>query len=387
MVRPGRVIGGRYHVVEALGAGGMGRVWKAHDGVLGMDVAIKEVRLPVALSETEQAERLRRAEREARNAARLRDHPNIVGVHDVVRDNDVPWMVMQLVDGTSLQDHLDAHGPLSVDRAANVATALLRALAAAHDAGITHRDIKPGNIMLATNGEILLTDFGIAVHQDDTALTGTGAFIGSVEYIAPERALGQDGKAASDLFSLGVTLYQSVEGVSPFRRDTPAATLTAVLSHQPPPPEHAGRLAPLITQLLDKDPDQRPTLARALALTDVPQPTAPLPPIETGRSVTSTAPNTPELWRSKWVREDLHITSRGAFVFWGLLFLGIGIYLAVMDRQSSWSALPLNAAIVGGIVFGLAALLDSVVTRPVAMWTLWLVGLGVSITVFWPYLS
>ncbi|MFF9864252.1 serine/threonine-protein kinase [Streptomyces sp. NPDC013953] len=374
-MRPGRVIGNRYLLVEILGTGGMGRVWKAQDSVLGMDVAIKEVRLPPAISGTEQEERLRRAEREARNAARLRDHPNIVGVHDVVRHDGVPWIVMQRVDGTSLQNHLDAHGPLSVDRAASVATALLRALKAAHDAGITHRDIKPANVMLATDGEVLLTDFGIAVHQDDTALTDTGAFIGSVEYTAPERASGQDGKAASDLFSLGVTLYQCLEGVSPFRRATPAATLTAVLTHRPPSPRRAGRLAPLITQLMNKDPEHRPTVVGALALVDRPRSTVTEPLLRTGRSEK-------EPWQSTFVRGELHTESRAVLVIFGLLFLGGGVFMAFSSASSFTGKLApapvmMTAVVVTMIVSGLAALLDSAVTRAVAMWTLWLVGLGV----------
>ncbi|REK88874.1 serine/threonine protein kinase [Streptomyces inhibens] len=245
--RPGQVIGGRYRLVSELGSGGFGRVWKARDETLRIDVAVKELWLVPVMSETEQAERLARAAREARNAARLRDHPNIVGVHDVVVENGLPWIVMQLIDGCSLQEHLDTHGPLSAEEAANVAAKLLGALGAAHEAGIVHRDVKPANVMLTGSGEVLLADFGIAVHHADTALTTTGAVIGSMEYMAPERARGTDGLAASDLFSLGVTLYQAVEGVSPFRRDTPTGCLAAVLFEQAPPPVRAGRFEPLIT--------------------------------------------------------------------------------------------------------------------------------------------
>lgn len=268
--RPDQVLGGRYRLLERLGAGGFGRVWKARDETLGVDVAVKEVWLPPAASDAERTERLRRAEREARNAARLRDHPNIVAVHDVVVDDEVPWIVMRLVNGCSLAEYLSEHGPLPVGKVMNVARALLRALDAAHQGGIAHRDIKPANIMLASTGEILLTDFGIAVHQADTALTATSAFIGSVEYTAPERLRGTD-SPASDLFSLGVTLYQAAEGISPFRRDTATAAITAVLFDEPPPPRRAGeQLAPLITRLLTKNPHQRPTIPQALALTNTP---------------------------------------------------------------------------------------------------------------------
>ncbi|MFD7450085.1 serine/threonine-protein kinase [Kitasatospora sp. NPDC059827] len=284
---PGRLVGGRYRLVRQLGAGGFGRVWQAHDETLGIDVAVKQLWLPPATSEGERAERLARAEREARNAARLRDRPHVVAVHDVLVEDGMPWMVMQLVPGGSLSDRLAAHGPLPVERVADVARALLTALGAAHAAGVVHRDVKPANVMLADDGEVLLADFGIAVHQADTTLTATGAFVGSIEYIAPERARGVDGQAASDLFSLGVTLYQAVEGVSPFRRDSATASLTAVLFDPPAPPRNAGRLAPLILALLAKDPEQRPGTAQALAMLDrsVPdlptaldQPTALAPP-------------------------------------------------------------------------------------------------------------
>jgi serine/threonine protein kinase len=269
-VLPGRVIGCRYRLVENLGAGGFGRVWKARDETLHVDVAVKEVRLPPSASAAEQAERLARAGREARNPAKLRNHPNIVAVHDVVIDDDIPWIVMRLVEGCSLEEHVAAHGPLSVDKVADVAVGVLRALGAAHEAGVAHRDVKPANVMLTANGEVLLTDFGIAVHQADTALTVIGMFIGSVEYTAPERLRGDDRQATSDLFSLGATLYQAAEGLSPFHRETPAASLTAVLFDQAPPPQRAGELATLITRLLDKDPDKRPTVHQALALAGTP---------------------------------------------------------------------------------------------------------------------
>ncbi|MFF3323201.1 serine/threonine-protein kinase [Streptomyces sp. NPDC002889] len=201
--QPDRVIGARYRLINRLGSGGFGQVWKAYDETLHVDVAIKEVRLPSTVSETERAERLVRAAREARKAAALRDHPNIVAVHDVVIEDEVSWTVMQLVVGHSLEDQLNTRGPLSTDDAGKIATALLKALDAAHAAGIVHRDVKPANVMLADNGEVLITDFGIAVHQADTALTATGLVIGSAEYIAPERVEGKDGQPASDLFSLG----------------------------------------------------------------------------------------------------------------------------------------------------------------------------------------
>lgn len=264
----GDVVGGRYRLVAELGSGGFGRVWRARDTALDVDVAIKELRLPAGLPETERAERLARATREARNAARLRKHDGIVAVHDVVIDDGLPWIVMELVDGRSLSEHLAEHGPLPAGRAAEVAAALLTAVGAAHREGVVHRDIKPANVMLAENGKVLLTDFGTAVHHTDTALTATGMLIGSAEYMAPERLRGADGLPAGDLFSLGVTLYQAVEGVSPFRRDTHEATLAAVLLEEAPAPRRTGPLTQLITRLLDKDPRRRPTVAEALAMAE-----------------------------------------------------------------------------------------------------------------------
>ncbi|MFB4193144.1 serine/threonine-protein kinase [Streptomyces carpaticus] len=260
-------IGGRYHLDEQLGSGGFGRVWRARDRRLGVPVALKELRLPATLAEADRTERLTRAAREARNAARLRDHPDIATVYDVVVEDEVPWIVMQLADGGSLADRIAAGGPLPVDEVADIARSLLRALGAAHTAGVVHRDVKPANVLLTDEGRALLTDFGIAVHREDTTLTVTGALLGSVEYVAPERARGRSAPPG-DLFSLGVTLYEAVEGVSPFRRESATETLTAVLFDPVPPPRRAGRLAPLLTGLLAKDPADRPTVEDALAALD-----------------------------------------------------------------------------------------------------------------------
>ncbi|MFF7635233.1 protein kinase [Kitasatospora sp. NPDC008050] len=264
----GLVVGGRYRLVRRLGAGGFGRVWQAADEALGVDVAVKEVWLAPAMSPAERGERLLRAQREARSAARLRDHPNVVAVHDVLVENGAPWIVMQLVQGRSLADLLREGESLPPEQVTRIARAMLAALGAAHAAGVVHRDVKPANIMLTDDGRVLLTDFGIAVQAEDTALTATGALIGSVEYMAPERIQGQDNGAAGDLFSLGVALYHAVEGLSPFRRATPTAALLAVICDPAPPLRHAAELAPLIEGLVVKDPAQRLTVAGATALLD-----------------------------------------------------------------------------------------------------------------------
>lgn len=264
----GLLVGGRYRLVRRLGAGGFGRVWQATDEALGVEVAVKEVWLAPAMTQAERGERLERAQREARSAARLRDHPNVVAVHDVLVENGAPWIVMQLIQGRSLADLLREVESLPPEQVARIGRAMLAALGAAHAAGVVHRDVKPANIMLTDDGRVLLTDFGIAQQAEDTALTATGAIIGSVEYMAPERIQGQDNGAAGDLFSLGVALYQAAEGLSPFRRTTPTAGLLAVICDPAPPPRRAAGLAPLIEGLLAKDPAQRLTVTGATALLD-----------------------------------------------------------------------------------------------------------------------
>ncbi|MFE5589397.1 serine/threonine-protein kinase [Streptomyces sp. NPDC056549] len=291
-----RVVGGRYRLVARIGAGGFGQVWRAYDVMLDVEVAVKEVRLPQqTASDAEHHERVVRAAREARNAAKLRDHPHVVAVHDVVVEDGTPWIVMRLVQGRSLEETLRADGRLPAPRAAEVATALLGALKAAHRAGIVHRDLKPANVMLTDDGQVLLTDFGIARHETDTALTATGGVIGSVEYMAPERLQGSQDQATGDLFSLGVTLYQAVEGISPFRRETPTATIAAIALHEPPPMQHAGPvLASLITALLAKNPDDRPTVESTLAVLRAAAPTitadGPAPPHPHAPATESAAP-------------------------------------------------------------------------------------------------
>ncbi|MQY29284.1 serine/threonine-protein kinase [Nocardia aurantia] len=283
--RPGWVLADRYRLIEKLGSGGFGTVWKARDQLLRVDVAVKEVLLPQAESSTEHAERVARAEREARNAARLRDHPNIVGVLDVVTDGVTPWIVMRLVAGRSLKQRLDSDGPMTVADATTIATALLRALRAAHEAGVVHRDVKPADIMLATDREVLLTDFGTARHHSDHTLTAKETIIGSFEYMAPERIDGE-GTPAGDLYSLGVTLYHTVEGVSPFHRDTIHGTMKAVMFEAAPPPARAGHLIRLITRLMDKQPELRPSIPEALTLLAPRTPPAPKPkaPVENSQT-------------------------------------------------------------------------------------------------------
>lgn len=267
--QPGDVIEGRWRLVRVLGEGGMGRVWKAHDARLDTHVALKELWLPSGLPPGEREERLRRAEFEALSAVRLRDHPHVVTVHDVVVVDGRPWIVMQLVTGGTLHERL-ARGPLPPRAARRLAVALLDALEAAHRQNIVHRDVKPANVMVTDDKRVLLTDFGIAASGTEKgaagAATAAGAVLGSAPYLAPERVQGRGATAASDLFALGATLFETVEGTSPFARDTSAASLHAAAYEDPPPLRRAGALAPLITALLAKDPKARPTVAGARAL-------------------------------------------------------------------------------------------------------------------------
>ncbi|WP_399928444.1 protein kinase [Streptomyces kanamyceticus] len=261
----GRLIAGRYRLLAKLGHGGMGTVWRAKDETVDREVAVKEPRLPDHLPERERANAFERMRREARAAARL-DHPAVVNVHDVAVEDGQPWIVMELVQGRSLGAALQ-EGTLDAREAARIGLEVLNALDAAHQAGILHRDVKPDNVMLGRHDRVILTDFGIAQIEGETNLTDTGGFVGSPEFIAPERVLGQRPGPASDLWSLGVVLYAATEGVSPFRRSNTPATLQSVLNATPAAPASAsGPLARAINGLLAKDPAQRPDAARVRAL-------------------------------------------------------------------------------------------------------------------------
>lgn len=257
-----RVIADRYRLLAPLGEGGMGTVWRARDELLHREVAVKEVRAPAGLGGDDVRRMYARLEREAWAAARITNR-NVVTVYDVATDEGRPWVVMELVRGLSLAEVLDAEGPLSPQRAAHIGAEVLAALRAAHEAGVLHRDVKPANVLIANDGRIVLTDFGIAMVEGSSALTMTGEVIGSPEFLAPERALGRTPGPESDLWSLGVLLYAAVEGHSPFRHDTPLSTLRAIVDEELPPPYRAGPLAPVIEGLLRKEPEQRLPAERA----------------------------------------------------------------------------------------------------------------------------
>ncbi|MGV9380238.1 protein kinase domain-containing protein [Nonomuraea sp. NPDC003707] len=269
-----RVIDGRFELTERLGGGGMGLVWRAWDVALHREVALKEVRTrEPSLDENEHdpagdRELRARVLREARALARL-NHPHVATIHHIVDPGEqgYPWIVMELVTGGSLQDRIQ-RGPMSPQEVARLGREVLSALRAAHAVGIQHRDVKPANVLLREDGRSVLTDFGIAAVRESTSLTATGSFIGSPEYMAPERINGVEGDPASDFWSLGMMLYVAVEGRHPLRRSTTLATLAAVLNQEVPPPERAGALTPVLSALLRRDPAGRPdaeTLDRMLA--------------------------------------------------------------------------------------------------------------------------
>lgn len=238
----------------------MGKVWRAHDEVLHRTVAVKELTAGLYVAEADRVVLHARTQKEARAAARI-SHPGVVTVHDVVEYDNRPWIVMQYVDGPSLADAAKESGEIAPREAARIGLHVLGALRAAHSAGVLHRDVKPGNVLLARDGQVLLTDFGIAAIEGDSTITRTGELVGSIDYLAPERVRGGDPGPASDLWSLGATLYAAVEGCSPFRRTSPISTMQAVVTEEPAPPARAGALAPVIIALLRKDPAERPSAA------------------------------------------------------------------------------------------------------------------------------
>ncbi|BCB84722.1 serine/threonine-protein kinase [Phytohabitans suffuscus] len=247
----GTVIAGRYRLREAIGSGGMGQVWLAADDMLGRDVAVKEVTVPGE----GQFATVRQSLREARSAASL-NHPNVVQIHDILH-TDRPWIVMEYVPSRSLYDVVVRDGPLDPRDAARVGLGMLAGLRAAHAAGIIHRDVKPQNVLVGHDGRVVLTDFGLAVRQREGGPGRAEALIGSPQYIAPERVRDGDSTPATDMWSLGATLYAAVEGRAPYQRETTAATLLALAGGPPDPMRRAGPLAPILLRLLERDPARR----------------------------------------------------------------------------------------------------------------------------------
>ncbi|MFJ6719437.1 protein kinase [Streptomyces sp. NPDC091259] len=288
----GRLLAGRYRLGAVLGKGGMGTVWRAEDEVLGRTVAVKELRFGNGVDEDEKRRLITRTLREAKAIARIRSG-GAVTVYDVVDEDARPWIVMELIEGPSLAEFIRERGALTPRRAAEVGLAVLDVLSAAHRQGILHRDVKPSNVLMADNGRVVLTDFGIAQVEGDPSITSTGMLVGAPSYISPERARGYKPGPPADMWSLGGLLYASVEGVPPYDKGSALATLTAVMTEQVDPPKNAGPLTEVIYGLLVKDPAQRldEVGARAMltAVIDAPEPepaTEVLPPaVEETRAI------------------------------------------------------------------------------------------------------
>jgi serine/threonine protein kinase len=257
--QPERLIAERYRLLRVLGRGSMGTVWAAHDEVLRRAVAVKEVLHPPGMPDAE-ADLLReRTLREARAIAAL-SHPNLVTLYDVVRLDGEPYVVMELVPSESLNELIKTRGPLTESQAAAVADAVAAALAAAHRAGITHRDVKPGNVLVADDGRIKLTDFGISRNVSESTLTSRGIMLGTPAFIAPEVASGDVVSPAADLWSLGATLFTAMAGYPPYDGENVLRTINQVVHGEVPEPVNAGALAPVISGLMQKDPDKRMSL-------------------------------------------------------------------------------------------------------------------------------
>lgn len=347
----GRLLAGRYQLVSRLGRGGMGTVWRAVDTLLGRDVAVKELHIDEGLdgmSALDLQQQHERTLREARTVAQIK-HPNVIVLHDVVEEDGRPWIVMELVDGSSLADRLAAEGPVGPREAARMGLALLDALRVAHGRGVLHRDIKPANVLVeAGTGRVVLTDFGIAQVTGSTTITETGTFVGSPEYTAPERMSGQRTGPESDLWSLGVLLCTLVSGESPFRRDSLGGVLHAVVFDEIRPPAAAGALAPAIEGLLQRDPGLRldgDGAARMLRMClepgDTPEipleytPTQPAVPVTTGhggfgpQAATPAAPEAPTPSRRAPRRRTALIAAVAVVALAGL---GAGVAALALDR-------------------------------------------------------
>jgi tRNA A-37 threonylcarbamoyl transferase component Bud32 len=291
-----RVVAGRYRLRRLLGQGSMGTVWEAYDEMLHRPVAVKEVRLPPGIPRAEADELRERTLREARAIAVV-SHPNVITLHDVAREGAEPFVVMEYIQARSLAELLREFGPMEVPQAATVGYAVAAGLAAAHQAGITHRDIKPGNVLVAGDGRVKLTDFGIARNVSEATMTRTGIMLGSPAYIAPEVAAGREVTPAADLWGLGATLFAAVEGRAPYDPDGPVLeTLSAVIHGDVPAPTNAGPLADVITRLMVKNPEERMPLSEVRRMLHplLPEPGTPLYPESPEEAPTKTVAPAPE---------------------------------------------------------------------------------------------
>jgi eukaryotic-like serine/threonine-protein kinase len=262
----GRLIAGRYRLVERIGSGAMGVVWRAYDERLGRTVAVKKMLLAPGLPPDEADEAVQRCMREGRIAAKLH-HPNAITVYDVVDEDGVPILIMEYLESVSLAAALDQRGTLTPREVARIGAEVAAALTAAHAAGIVHRDLKPGNILLGQDGSVKITDFGISRAADDVTVTKTGMIAGTPAYLAPEVAIGRPPEAPSDVFSLGSTLYAATEGEPPFGlSENTLGVLHAVAAGRINPPRRSGPMTGVLAAMLNADPLRRPNSAQTREL-------------------------------------------------------------------------------------------------------------------------
>jgi eukaryotic-like serine/threonine-protein kinase len=346
---PPALIADRYRLQHVVGSGGMGVVWEAWDERLERRVALKQLHRQTGGSTAEAELANKRAMREARLTARL-IHPHAVPVFDVVEQQGQPWLIMQFIPSITLAAVLEEVGPLEPEEAAQVGAQVASALAAAHAVGIVHRDVKPGNVLIAEDGTALISDFGIAHAFGDATLTTSGMIHGTPAYLAPEVARGNEANFASDVFSLGATLYSAMEGTPPFGRDENSmALLHRVAAGEFPPPQHCGALTPVILQMLSADPEARPSM-RAVAdnfagLAERSRSSKTEP--STAPGAVSAAPAGPDSGdhRSTGPRRRRVIAAAVAIV--ALLGIGIPIAAVLMDddrRASNPAAVPAQSS-------------------------------------------
>ena len=337
------MIGGRYSLGREIGRGGMGAVWQGLDEVLGRPVAIKRVGVQPGGTSPD----LMRAEREARLAARL-NHPHVVAIFDLVEEDGHQWLVMEYVDGRNLAELVHDEGALDPDRAAAILVQVAEALSAAHDAGVVHRDVKPSNILVTAEGQVKLSDFGIARAVADASLTQTGLVTGSPAYLAPEIASGQQASGASDVWSLGATLFHTLAGRPPYDvGDNVLGALYRIVNDAPPRLDDAGWLAPLVESSMSHDPAARWSMAEVADFlrsgpgAHVPAPTAPIrvvpPPPEQPHEQTEVMATAPSAANTGRTRRPAGVLPWliGAAIFALVVMIGVIIYYGNQDSPES----------------------------------------------------
>ncbi|MEV4317333.1 protein kinase [Actinocrispum sp. NPDC049592] len=320
MTGKGDLIGGRYRLVGRIGRGAMGVVWQARDERLDRIVAVKLLSFEAVFNGSDGGDLEQRVMREAQLAAKLQ-HPNAIAIHDVVEHEDHPCLVMEYLPSQSLSEVIAERGALPSDEVARIGAQVAAALAAAHDAGIVHRDVKPDNVLLAPDGTVKITDFGISKAIGDASVTKTGIIAGTPAYLAPEVAAGGTAGFPSDVFSLGSTLYAATEGVPPFGMDeNTIAMLLKVSKGDANPPRRSGSLGPLLMWLLRSDPSERPTMRQAQDHLANGKP----PPVFAPRTDTKTLPpqGVPRRKKTRLLAAAAAIALVGAGLTVGLLVRG-----------------------------------------------------------------